>query len=31
MIANETTVAGTFGYEGKMDACVTEDDNASPF
>lgn len=25
MIDNEVTVAGTWGYEGKMDACVTED------
>lgn len=25
MIDNETSVAGTWGYEGKMDACVTED------
>ncbi len=26
MIANETLVEEAFGYEGKMDACVTEDD-----
>ena len=25
MIQNEVTVTGTWGYEGKMDACVTED------
>ena len=25
MIENEVTVQGTWGYEGKMDACVTED------
>ena len=25
MIQNEVSVAGTWGYEGKMDACVTED------
>ncbi len=31
MIDNEVSVAGTLGYEGKMDACVTEDDEAAPF
>lgn len=25
LIANRVSVAGTWGYEGKMDACVTED------
>ena len=30
MIANEVSVAGTTGFE-KMDACVTEDDEAAPF
>ena len=25
MIENEVSVKGTWGYEGKMDACVTED------
>ena len=30
MLQNEIRVAGTLGYEGKMDACVTEDENVSP-
>lgn len=28
MIANETTVEGTMGYNKRMDACVTEDDES---